>query len=68
MKTAYQSDEKPLDIIGFSLTALLHMHYAYSDFDTIKLSFLNKMPIFKNRAYFSVTSLALNDVNVKGVM
>ena len=23
-------------------------------------------PIFKNRAYFSVTSIALNDVNVRG--
>ena len=25
-----------------------------------------KFPIFKNSAYFSVTSIALNDVNVKG--
>ena len=23
-------------------------------------------PIFKNRAYFTVTSIALNDVNIKG--
>ena len=30
-----------------------------------KLSFLSKA-IFKNRAYFSVTSISLNDVNVRG--
>ena len=28
--------------------------------------FFAKMPIFKNRAYFSVTPIALNDVNIRG--
>ena len=31
-----------------------------------KLSFLGTKPIFKDRAYFSVTSIALFDVNVRG--
>ena len=31
-----------------------------------KLSFPGTKPIFKNRAYFSVTSIASNDVNVRG--
>ena len=64
----YHSDEIPLDI-GFSLTGLLPMICVYWNFDTIKivLSWHNAtFPIFKNDAYFSVTSFALNDVNVRG--
>ena len=64
----YHSDEMPLDI-GFSLTGLLPMHCVYLNFDTIKvvLSWYKAIfLIFKNRAYFSVTSIALNDVNVRG--
>ena len=64
----YHSDEIPLDI-GYSLTGLLPMHCVSWNFDTIKIvlswskaTFL----IFKNNAYFSVTSIALNDVNVRG--
>ena len=63
----YHSDEIPLGI-GFSLTGLLPMHCMYWNFDTIKI-FLSwykaAIPIFKNRAYFSVTSITLNDVNVR---
>ena len=64
----YHSDEILLDI-SFSLTGLQPMHYVYWNFDTIKivLSWYNAtFPIFKNRAYFSVKSIALNDVNVRG--
>ena len=56
----YNSDEIPLDI-GFSLTGLLHMHRVYRNFDTIKIVlswYKATFPIFKNRAYFSVTSIA----------
>ena len=63
-----QSDEIPLDI-GFSLAGLLPMHCVYWNFDTIKVIiswYKATFPIFKNRAYLSVTSIALNDVNVKG--
>ena len=64
----YHSDEKILDI-GFSLTGLLPMHCVYRNCDTIKI-FLSwykaTFPIFKNRAHFSVTPIALNDVNVRG--
>ena len=43
------------------------MHCAYSNSDTIKLSFPDpKPPILKNRAYFSLESLVLNGVNVRG--
>ena len=62
----YQSDEIPLDI-GFSLAG--PMHCAYWNFDTIKIIlswYKATFPIFKNRANFSVTSIALNDVNVRG--
>ena len=64
----YHSDEILLDI-GFSLTSLLPMHCVYWHFDTIKIViswYKATFPIFKNRAYFSVTSIALNDVNVRG--
>ena len=64
----YHSDEIPLDI-GFSLAGLLPMHCVYRNFDTIKIVpswYKAIFPIFKNRAYFSVTSIALNDVNVRG--
>ena len=64
----YHSDEIPLDI-GFSLAGLLPMHSVYQNFDTIKIVpswYKATFPIFKNRAYFSVTSIALNDVNVRG--
>ena len=64
----YHSDEILLDI-GFSLTGLLPMHCVYWNFDTIKivLSWYRAIfPIFKNRAYFCITSIALNDVNVRG--
>ena len=64
----YHSDEIPLDI-GFSLTGLLPMHCIYWNFDTIKIViswYKATILIFKNLAYFSVTSIALNDVNVRG--
>ena len=62
------SDEIPLDI-GFSLISLLPMHCVYWNFDAIKIVlFWYKaiFLIFKIRAYFRVTSVALNDVNVRG--
>ena len=64
----YHSDEIPLDI-GYRLTGLLPMHCVYSNFDTIKIvlsSYKATFAIFKNHAYLSVTSIALNDVNVRG--
>ena len=64
----YHSDEIPLEI-GFSLTGLLPMHCVYWNCDTIKIVlfwYKGIFLIFKNRAYFSVTSIALNDVNVRG--
>ena len=64
----YHSDEISLDI-DFSLTSLVPMHCVYWNFDTIKivLSWYKALfPIFKNCAYFSVTSIALIDVNVSG--
>ena len=64
----YSSDEIPLDI-GFSLTGLLPMHCVYLNFDTIKVVlswYKATFPISKNRAYFRATSIALNDVNVRG--
>ena len=45
------------------------MHCVYWNFDTIKiiLSWYKAIfPIFKNCWYFSVTSIAFNDVNVGG--
>ena len=45
------------------------MHCVYWNFDIIKI-FLSwykaTFLIFKNRAYFGVTSIALNEVSVKG--
>ena len=64
----YHSDEIPLDI-GLSLTGLLPMHCMYRNFDSIKIVlswYKATILIFKNRAYFSVTSIALNDVNGRG--
>ena len=64
----YHSAEIPLDI-GFSLTVLLPMHCVYRNFVVIKIVlswYKATFPIFKNPAYFSVTSIALNDVNVRG--
>ena len=64
----YHSDEIPLDI-GFSSSGLLPMHCVDWNSDTVKIPlFWYKaiFPIFKNRAFFSVTSIALNDVNVRG--
>ena len=64
----YHSDEIPLDI-GYSLIDLLPMHCVYWNFDTIKIVlswYKATFPIFKNHAYFSVTSIALKDVNVRG--
>ena len=64
----YHSDELPLDI-GFSLTGLLPLHCVYWNFDTIKIVlswYKATFSIFKNCAYFSVTSVALNDVDVRG--
>ena len=63
-----QSDEI-LRNIGFRLAGLLPMHCVYWNFDTIKIIlwwYEATFPIFKKRAYFSVTSIALNDVNVRG--
>ena len=57
----YHSDEILLDI-GSSLTGLLPMHCVYWNFDIIKIVlslYKATFPIFKNRAYFSVTSIAL---------
>ena len=64
----YHSDEIPLDI-GFSLTGLLPINCVYWNFDTIKIAlswYKGIFLIFKNRANFSVTSIASNDVNVRG--
>ena len=64
----YHSDKIPL-YIGFSLTGLLPQHCVHCNFDTIKnvLSWYKALfLIFKNHSYFSVTSIALNDVNVRG--
>ena len=64
----YHSDKIPLDI-GFSSTGLLPMHRVIWNFDTIKIVlswYKATFPIFKNYAYFSVTSIVLNDVNVRG--
>ena len=64
----YHSDEIPLDS-GFSLTGLLPMHCVYRNFDIIKIVlswYKATYTIFKSRAYLSVTSIALNDVNVRG--
>ena len=64
----YHADEIPLDI-GFSLTGLLPMHCVYWNCGIIKIVlFWYKAiyQIFKNRAYFSVTYVAWNDVNVRG--
>ena len=64
----YHSDEIPLDI-GFSLAGLLPMYCVYWYFDTIKIVlswYKATFPIFNNFAYFSVTSFALNDVNIRG--
>ena len=64
----YLLDEIPLDI-GFSFTGLLRIHCVYWNFDTIKIVFSwykFTFPMFKNGAYFSVTSIALNYVNVSG--
>ena len=65
----YHSDEVPLDI-GFSLTGLLPMHCGYWNFNRLKIVlswYKAKFLIFKNRAFFSVTSIALNDVKVREV-
>ena len=65
----YHSDKILLDI-GFSLTGLLPMHCVYRNFDVIEIVlswYKATFPIFKNPAYLSVTSIALNDVNVRGV-
>ena len=64
----YHSDETLLDISS-SLAGLLPMHCVYWNFDTIKIvlsCYKATFPIFKNRAYFNVTSIALNDVHVRG--
>ena len=45
------------------------MHCVYSNFDTIKIALpwsKTEMPIFNNHAYFSVITLVLSDVNVRG--
>ena len=64
----YHSDEIPINI-GFSLTGLLPIHCVYLNFNTIKIVlswYKATFSIFKNRAYFSVTSIALSDVDVRG--
>ena len=64
----YHSDEILLDI-GLSLTGLLPMHCVHWIFDTIKIVlswYKTTFQIFKNRAHFCITSIALNDVNVRG--
>ena len=45
------------------------MHCVYWNFDIIKIVlswYKATFQIFKNRAHVSVTSIALNDVNVRG--
>ena len=67
-RMVYLLDEIPLDI-GFRLTCLLPMHCVNWNFNTIKIVlswYKAKMTIFKNRAYFSATSIAINHVNVSG--
>ena len=64
----YRSDEILLDI-DFSLTGLLPLHCVYCNFDTIKIVlswYKATFPIFKNRSYFRVTSIVLNDVSIRG--
>ena len=64
----YHSDETPQDI-GFSLAGLLPIHCVYWNFDIIKIViswYKVIFPIFKNRAYFSVTSISSNDVILRG--
>ena len=64
----YHSDEIPLDI-GFSLTGLLPLHCVYCNFDTIKIVlswYKATFSFFNYHAYFSGTSIALNDANVRG--
>ena len=61
------SDEIPLDI-DFSLTGLLSIHCVNCHFDTIKIVlswYKATFPIFKNHAYFGVTSIAVNVVNAR---
>ena len=63
----YHTDEIPLDI-GLSLTGLLPMHCVYWSFDTIKIvlsCYKGIFLIFNNHTYFSVTSIALNNVNIR---
>ena len=63
----YHSDEIPLDI-GLSLTGLQPMHCVYCNFDTVKIVlswYKATFLIFKKHVYFSVTSIAVNDINVK---
>ena len=55
----YDSDKILLNI-AFSSTGLLPMHCVYWNFDTIKISFP------KTKPHFCVTSIALNDANVRG--
>ena len=64
----YHSDEIPLDIaFQFNRSATYTLY-------VLKLRYNQNCPFlvkshnsnFKNRAYFSVTSIALNDVNVRG--
>ena len=62
----YHSDEIPLDI-GFSLTGLLPMHcVSCRYYQTCPFLVQSHKSIFKNRRCFSVTSIVLNDVNVRG--
>ena len=64
----YHSDEIPIDI-GYRITGLLPKHCMYLNCDTIKIVlywYKATILIFKNPAYFSITSIALNDVNVRG--
>ena len=64
----YHSDENPLDI-GYNLTGLLPLYCMYCNLDTNKIVlswYKATFPIFKNRVYFSATSIAVNDLNVRG--
>ena len=63
---AYRSDEIPLDI-GFSLTGLLPMQGLYSNFDTVKISFLKPNCRFSTTMHiFYVKPHGLNDVSIGG--
>ena len=64
----YHSDEILLDWLQFNWSAAYALCVLKLRYNQIVLSlFKATFPIFKNRVHFSVTSIALNDINIKGV-